>query len=481
MKRLWYLLGLALLLSALSAPALAAYSDVPADSWYASAVNYCDANDLMRGVGGNRFAPDETVTRATVLTVLHRLSGSPAPTARGAFADVPEGAWFSEAADWAAETGLANGVGGGLLAPDDTVSRQDLAAFLWRLSGAPETAEPSGFRDEASVSAYARSAVRWASGAGIVSGVGDGSFSPLGSATRAQLAVMLMRMSRGKAILRAPVGVAAGKDGALLVADAYTKRVWEVRGGEVTPFAGAETALNSLGEPGGGYRDGARLDGLFLEPWGIAPFLDGWAVSDAGNNALRLITGESILTINGAAAGGGLRSSDMGVVYDRPTGLATDDGGNLYVADTGSGTIRRVTQDGRVTVYADGLNEPTGLCWYGGSLYVAETGANRVAVITGGVVRVLAGTGDEGFDDGAAESASFRSPVGVAAGRDGTIYVADMVNAAVRAVSGGQVRTILRGDGGADSLSSPTGLLAQDGTLWITDRYTGRLRDLPIP
>ena len=474
MKRNRFFCIMPILLLALSLSARAAYSDVPADEWYAGAVDYCAANALMQGVGDGRFAPQETVTRATVLTVLHRLSGSPAASKRGAFSDVPANEWYAEAADWAAETGLAYGVGDGRLAPGDTVARQDLAVFLWRLKGSPKAAEPAGFPDEADVYGYALDAVRWASAEGIVVGTGDGSFAPHGSATRAQLATILMRVHRAAAdsvgMLRAPCGIASDGTGALLVADGYTKRVWTVRGGSITAFAGADSAPNSLGAPGGGYRDGTLSDSLFAEPWAITPFLDGWAVSDAANNALRLISGGRVQTINGTAGG-----TDM--VYDRPTGLATDDEGCLYVADTGSGTIRRITRDGRAAVYARGLNEPTGLCWYGGSLYVAETGENRVLRISDGIVKVLAGTGEEGFIDGDARQAAFRSPIGVAAGEDGTIYVADMVNGAVRAISDGKVRTLLSPD---DDLSSPMGLLVQDGVLWVSDHYTGRLFDLSI-
>ena len=198
-----------ILLLALSLSARAAYSDVPADEWYAGAVDYCAANALMQGVGDGRFAPQETVTRATVLTVLHRLSGSPAASKRGAFSDVPANEWYAEAADWAAETGLAYGVGDGRLAPGDTVARQDLAVFLWRLKGSPKAAEPAGFPDEADVYGYALDAVRWASAEGIVVGTGDGSFAPHGSATRAQLATILMRVHRGAADSRSHGSVCA--------------------------------------------------------------------------------------------------------------------------------------------------------------------------------------------------------------------------------------------------------------------------------
>ena len=484
------LLCLALTL-ALALPALAApYIDVPETAWYAEAADYCARAGLMQGVGGGRFEPSAKVTRGMAVTVLHRIAGKPAPAVQGAFTDIDAGDWYAEAADWAAETGISGGVGGGRFAPKEPVLRQDLAVFFWRLAGSPAAAEPSGFSDESAVSAYALDAVRWASAAGILNGMGDGSFAPRGSATRAQLAAILMRLDRSDLLgldrvdtvdaLYAPSGIVMEEDGALLVADTYYKRIWRIRDGVITSFAGADTPAGDLGMPAGGYRDSRQLRSLFLEPWAITPFLDGWAVSDAANNALRYISGNHVVTINGAPGEEGLETSDMGVVYDRPTGLATDDEGCLYVADTGSGTIRRITKEGLVTVYAKGLSEPTGLCWYGGSLYVAETGENRILRITQGSVKVLAGSGEEGFDDGAAASASFRSPIGLTAGEDGTIYVADLVNGAVRSISGGQVKTVLAPAGNAEDPVSPMGLLVRDGTLYVTDHYTGALFVLPL-
>jgi len=479
-----------LLALALSLPALAAgrYGDVTEDAWYAEAVDYCAENALMNGVGGDRFDPGALVSRAMTVTVLHRLADTPAPSARGAFRDVPADEWYSEAADWAAEAGIAGGVGGGRFAPTDAVTRQDLAVFLWRLVGSPAAEQPSAFTDEADLSDYALTAVRWASGAGIINGVGDGRFLPRDSATRAELAAILMRLHRSGMLtrtdsieaLRAPCGIVADADGSLLVTDTYYKRVWRIRDGRITAFAGADSIKDVYGQPLGGYRDSYRAWSLFTEPWAITPFLDGWAVSDPGNNALRLITEAQVRTINGAPGEAGLEASEMGVTYDRPTGLATDNDGSLYVADTGSGTIRRITVDGIVTIFARDLSEPTGICWYDGSLYVAETGENRILRITNGSVQVLAGSGEEEYVDGDALSACFRSPTGVTVGPDGTVYVADTVNSAVRSISGGVVRTLFRGDGDPYSLISPVGMIVQDGALWVCDNFNGALHVVPL-
>ena len=484
-KFLSLLLSLVLAFS-LSIPAFA-FTDVSENAWYAEAVDYCAERALMQGVGSDRFDPSAEVTRAMVVTVLHRIFGAPAPAEQGMFSDVAAGIWYADAADWAAGTGLAAGVGDGRFAPEAPVLRQDLAVFLWRLADSP-SAEPSVFSDEADVSDYALEAVRWAAGAGLITGMGDGTFSPRGSATRAQLAVILMRLDRSGILdipdvidaLNAPCGIVSNGSGALLVADSYYHRLWTVKDGTIRSFAGAATAPDDLGTPGGGYMDSKPLRSLFREPWGITPFLNGWAVSDAGNNALRLITDAEVLTINGAPGEAGLATSDMGVVYDRPTGLATDADGCLYVADTGSGSIRRITTEGMVTVYARGLNEPTGLCWHEGSLYVAETGENRILRITDGKAEVLAGTGEEGMDDGEALRASFRSPTGVTVGPDGTVYVADTLNGAVRSIADGMVQTLLRPDDSVDSPVSPMGLALDGAALWVTDHYTGRLLALPI-
>ena len=488
MKKLAALLLIPALLAAPALPALAdvPYRDVPPEAWYAGAVDHCSERGLMNGVGKGLFEPEAPVSRGMAVTVLYRMAGSPTPGTAESFRDIASDAWYGEAVRWAVDAALTSGVGNGLFAPENPVTRQDLAVFLWRNAGRPAAAtagEP--FTDAAEIDGYAAEAVAWARSASLLDGMGDGSFRPRAGATRAQLATVLMRLDQRRVSVSemdvqcAPSGIALAPDGTLLVTDTYYKCVWRMEEGRCAVYAGGDSVRDPSGEPVGGYRDASLAESLFREPWAIAPFKGGWAVSDAKNGVVRLITSDGVQTLNaGEAGGGGARITE----FHRPTGLAVDEAGNLYVADTGSGEIVRITPAGGLSIFAAGLNEPTGLCWQGDSLYVAETGANRVLALRGGSLQVVAGSGEAGYADGEALSAQFNAPVAVAVDGDGTVYVSDLVNSALRRVREGRVDTLLRAEPGAmlDWPVSPRGLLLCDGALYLCDNFTNKLLRLQL-
>ncbi len=477
------ILALILALPVLAEGEQGTYRDVPEDAWFAQAAEYCAAQGLMNGVSEDSFDPNGGTTRAMVVTVLYRLSGSPVRTSEKTFPDVAADSWYADPVTWAALEGVTTGREDGLFAPDEAITRQDLAVFLWRSLGSPAALGGEPFADEAEIGAYALEAVRWARGAGIVNGMGDGSFAPKKGATRAELAAILMRLSEKVLVSRLnipnakPCGLALDKDGSLLVTDTYHKCVWRVKDGQAVRIAGAETAGDLYDEPMGSYVDAEPEKSCFRQPWAIVPFLEGWAISDTRNNALRFLDEVSVQTVNAAPGEEGLPSGDYGVTYERPTGLAVDEAGNLYASDTGAGAIRVITPNGIASTLADGLDEPTGLCWYAGSLYVAETGAHRILKITGDTVEVLAGSGEEGFLDGAAAAACFSSPMGVTVDKLGRVFVADTVNGAVRCIAEGQVTTLLRAEADTplNSPLYPVGLLAAEEGLFVADNFTGRL------
>lgn len=274
-----------------------------------------------------------------------------------------------------------------------------------------------------------------------------------------------------------PSGIAAMADGSLLVTDTYGKLVWRVQNGISTVYAGGTTVEDPYGEPVGGYNDADPEGSYFKNPWAIAPFLDGYAVTDTDNNAVRLIQKDSIQTINGSTQED-LMMTDMGVAYDHPTGLASDEEGNLYIADTLQNAVRKITPEGLVTTFADNLSDPMGLCWKNRALYAAETGANRIVKIEEGTVSVVAGCGTDGMENGAADQASFSMPQGVAVGDDGTVYVADTGNSAIRRIRDGEVTTLVERDVedlGAFAPVSPVGLLVQGKQLYICDNFSRKV------
>lgn len=181
------------------------FQDVPRDAWYAGAVERVCAAGLMNGVSPIAFSPGGTVTRGQAAAILHRLAGE--PEVRGSsFSDVPASAYYAEAVAWAARRNIVEGFSDGTFRPDLPVSRQQLAAILWRyarLEKADRGARASlrGFSDAGEVGGYAREAMSWALAEGILQGARDGTLQPQGRAARGQAAVLLERF---QALLEKP-------------------------------------------------------------------------------------------------------------------------------------------------------------------------------------------------------------------------------------------------------------------------------------
>ena len=171
-----------------------AFADVAEGAWYADAVNYVYANGLMDGTSATTFAPDANMTRAMLVTILWRMEGEPVVNYLLPFTDVDGGAWYAEAVRWAASEGIVEGVSASEFAPDDEITREQLAAILHRYAGKPATAATlDAFTNAASVSAYAADAMSWCIEQGIITGTTATTLEPGGTATRAQAAAMLMR------------------------------------------------------------------------------------------------------------------------------------------------------------------------------------------------------------------------------------------------------------------------------------------------
>ena len=320
----------------------------------------------------------------------------------------------------------------------------------------------------------------------------EGADTPKTPATRAEIALTLMNYAKTYQpgtlssvsaidVMCAPSGIALDKNGTLLVTDVFSKQLWRVENRTGTAYAGGATVPDLYGQPLGGYNDASLGSSTFKEPWAIAPFLDGWAVSDTANNAVRLVRTSGIQTLN-AATKEKLTVTNLGVAFNRPTGLAADGDGNLYVSDTGSGTVRRVSPQGGVTTVAKNLSDPMGLCWKNGALYIAETGRNRIVKLEKGTVSVVAGSGTADLTDGAAKTAAFSAPQGVTAGDDGSVYVADTGNSAIRKIKGGTVTTLAVQDPQqlSGGMISPTGLLLQGNSLYICDPFTRKIAILTV-
>lgn len=172
------------------------FGDMPAGNWAADAVAFVSSRGLFQGTSQTSFSPSMPVSRSMLVTALYRLENEPGTDA-SSFHDVPVGTWYSQAAAWAGEKGIVTGTGAGF-DPEGEITRESLAVMLYRFAGklsvdSLEAQSGKSFADLADVSDWANEAIAWAVGAGIFSGKSGGRLDPAGTATRGEVAVMLMR------------------------------------------------------------------------------------------------------------------------------------------------------------------------------------------------------------------------------------------------------------------------------------------------
>ena len=180
-------------------PSETKFNDVSANDWFASAVDYVTGKGMMNGTADNTFSPKANTTRGMIVTVLYRLENQPS-TSAASFTDVASGAYYANAVAWANANGIVSGYGSGKFGPNDKVTREQLAAILYRYAqykkydvSVGEDTNILSYDDAQSISTYAIPAIQWACGAGVVTGKSGSKLDPKGNATRAEVAAMLMR------------------------------------------------------------------------------------------------------------------------------------------------------------------------------------------------------------------------------------------------------------------------------------------------
>lgn len=177
------------------------FADVAADAWYADAVQYVYENGMMSGTSETTFSPDLTTTRGMIVTILYRLEGSPDLSNENLgypYADVDANAYYADAVYWARQNGIVSGMSAEQFAPNDAITREQMAAILYRYTqfkgyDVSAKADLSVYTDAAQVSTYATDAMAWANGAQLITGTSVTTLTPAGNATRAQVATILMR------------------------------------------------------------------------------------------------------------------------------------------------------------------------------------------------------------------------------------------------------------------------------------------------
>lgn len=188
-------LSASMLASLLPVSALAAgFSDVPQGAYYEDAVDWAVENNITAGTSGMEFSPDKTCTRAQAVTFLWRANGQPDATGGNPFADVSASSYYNEAVQWTVTNNITSGASPNAFDPDAPVTRAQVVTFLYRNAGSPSVCGSAPFADVLT-GAYYRDAVCWAVMQGITAGTSATTFSPDESCTRAQIVTFLYRAS----------------------------------------------------------------------------------------------------------------------------------------------------------------------------------------------------------------------------------------------------------------------------------------------
>lgn len=176
---------------------MAAFIDADRSAWYHDGIHYCVEQGLMVGTSKTTFSPNNATTRGMIVTILWRLEGSPLVSTSLNYDDVKPEDWYGEAVRWADSAGVVTGYGNGKFGPNDTITREQMAAMLWRYAGSPKAdGSLSSFVDGEQTSDWARPAMIWTVEQGLITGVGNDRLEPRGQATRAQAATILMRFAQ---------------------------------------------------------------------------------------------------------------------------------------------------------------------------------------------------------------------------------------------------------------------------------------------
>ena len=173
------------------------FTDVKENDWFYDSVKYAYENDLMKGISNTEFAPDSEVTRAMFVTVIYRMENEP-QTGKCAFTDVESGSYYESAVTWANENGIVSGISEDCFAPNEPITREQMAAIIYRYAAFKgydiTTSSNTSYTDNDNISDYAKDAVIWAAEKSVMTGNTDGSFAPKANTTRAQVASVFMRM-----------------------------------------------------------------------------------------------------------------------------------------------------------------------------------------------------------------------------------------------------------------------------------------------
>lgn len=402
--------------------------------------------------------------------------------------------------------------------PKVSITRQEAVIILSKSLELSDENYEINFIDSNVISKWAKPYFAGVISAKIINGYPDNSVKPLKNITVAEAIAIIANSYNsgyfsGESVIEfTGTGEGLLKDGAndqaafnipsdivikgekIFVADTGNNAIRVVENNVVSIFAGSDIGRNEYNEAIGSFKDGENA--LFDKPTYMLSLENGILLTDTKNNLIRFINNDGYTTTFAGRLDSGLKNGKVNVAkFNKPTGIAVDSQGNIYVADTGNNIIRKIDVNKNVTTFAgnnkagykDGnvknaqFNSPMGITVVNDVIYVADSGNQRIRMIKDGVVSTYAGNGNDkddygieilgDFIDGDKMTAKFNYPINIEADSNGNLYVADKGNAAIRKIdTKGNVTTIVK-----DNIKRPSGIAIKGNILYVTDTLLNRV------
>ncbi len=414
--------------------------------------------------------------------------------------------------------------------PKGQITRQDALTIVSRVLGITSD-EALTFTDSADVNDYAVAAISGMYARAVMYGYDDNTFRPKKSITYAEAEHVVRRMlliaeiadstvSRyvgsgqfgykdgavADAQLMMPVGMAVDHSGNLFIAEMNNNLIRRLTAGKLTTYAGYVAARDTFGFSVGMLRDEHNDKALFNRPTFItfvSPRL--LAVADSENHLIRLVSERETYSLAGSGKPGYKDGNGIEGKLNNPNGIAVDNNGNIYIADTGNNCIRKLDQNGNLTTIAgkpqkagftDGVvsealfDGPIGIALVGEKIYAADTGNNAIRLIENGMVTTIAGGGRAGYKDANGKSAEFDTPMGIDIFRDNSLIIADKNNHVLRRLDIQSLDVVtVAGDGTvginnakalASSFQYPMNVICDGDSIYIADTYNNTIRYIKV-
>ncbi len=387
--------------------------------------------------------------------------------------------------------------------PSRAITRQEAAAVLGRALNLSSGLPPE-FTDADDIADWANVYTAGCEQTAVFVGYPDGTFRPYNEITWGESVKIIAYAMQNHLVTPPPITLVGGNSskghyngtavlasfnapsgvlvnaGTIYIADTDNNLIRQIKAGNVSAFAGKAVGYDTFDKALNGLYNKDLETSLFARPTALLQTKDGLLVLDSENHCIRLISGGKVTIFAGTGKAGKRDGSKASAQFNAPQDICADEAGNIYIADTGNNALRVIDTKSNVLTLAT-LNAPAGIAYADGVLYVTSSYDNKIYSVKDGMVNLFAGddagiTDDAGnsigaYRDGMALRAYFSNPTGICVSTNGTVYIADTGNGAIRQIKDSTVTTLVGGGKTADLFVMPRGLYLDGDMLYVTDSF----------